>query len=198
MIVEEKIKIRGFNSVVGIDEAGRGSLAGPVVAATVHISSFNFFKNKTFKDSKKISAKKREYLFNEFSLRPEINWGIGVVSEKKIDKLNILNATKLAMKKSIINLQKLNIKPDFILIDGNFLLDTGINEKFIIKGDEKIISCKVAGIVAKVYRDRLLIKISNKYPEYFLDQNKGYGTKKHILAIKKNGYSKIHRKSFKV
>lgn len=184
-----------FNCIVGLDEVGRGSLSGPVVAAAVHIADFSALKDMKFGDSKSMSAKKREELFNFFKSRKEIKWGIGRVSNNMIDKINILEATKLAMRKA---LDDLDVNPDLVVIDGNFKIGLNVLELPVIKGDERIMSCRVASIIAKVTRDRLMDRYDLKYPEYGFRRNKGYGTKEHITAIKKHGYSKIHRKSFKI
>ncbi len=184
-----------FNCIVGLDEVGRGPLAGPIVAAAVHISDFNVLKGMKFGDSKSMSAKRREKLFAFFKSKSEIKWGIGNVSNNTIDKINILEATKLAMRKA---LDDLNVKPDLVIIDGNFKIGLNVLELPVIKGDERIVSCSVASIVAKVTRDRLMDKYDLKYPEYGFKNHKGYGTKEHRDAIKKYGYSKIHRKSFRV
>lgn len=201
--MKESIKIsenyfikKGSLVVVGLDEVGRGSLAGPVIAAAVNIKNFSFLKQLKFKDSKCISEAKREKLFSLFSLMTEIKWGIGIVTPRRVDKINVLEATKIAMKKAIFNLRKKGIKPDTLLIDGNFFLGSGIFEKPVIRGDETIISCKIAGIIAKVSRDRIMKRYSKKYPEYSFEKNKGYGTKFHIEAIRRLGFSPIHRKSF--
>ncbi len=187
---------KGFLVVAGLDEVGRGALAGPVVAAAVNIKNFSFLKNLKFKDSKCLSEKKREEFFTFFSARLEIKWGIGIVSERIIDKINILEATKIAMKKAIFNLRKKGSKPDALLIDGNFLLNSGLLEKSVIRGDESILSCKIASIIAKVSRDKIMRKYSKKYPQYFFEKNKGYGTPEQIAAIKRWGFSPIHRQSF--
>ena len=201
---EKKLWKRGYKYVVGLDEAGRGCLAAPVVAAAVIVRSKlksqrskSQFKSQIFKevkDSKQLSSKKREELCKLVTKNPLIEWGIGKVSEKVIDKINILEATKLAMKKAI---EKLKKKPDFLIIDGNFKIDLPILQKSIIKGDEKVFSCATASIIAKVTRDRIMRKYHKKYPQYGFDRHKGYGTKLHLKMLKKHGPCKIHRKSFK-
>lgn len=184
-----------FNCIVGLDEVGRGPLSGPVVATAVHITDFSVLKDMKFGDSKSMSARRREELFDFFKSRKEIKWGVGKVSNNIIDKINILEATKLAMRKA---LDDLDVKPDLVIIDGNFKIGIDTLELPVIKGDERIVSCRVASIIAKVIRDRLMDQYDLKYPEYGFRRNKGYGTKEHILAIEKYGYSKIHRKSFKL
>lgn len=198
--MEKKFKI-----IAGLDEAGRGSLAGPVVAAAVVLmkkfENFNpqiqkFFNN--LKDSKKTSPLKRKRNCLILTKIPEIKWAIGKISEKKIDKNNILEATKLAMNKAVKNLEKkLREKIDFLILDGNFLLDLKLPQKSIIKGDEKILTCKIASIIAKVSRDKIMEKYHQKYPNYLFSKHKGYGTKIHLQKIKKHGPSAIHRKTFK-
>ena len=185
---EKKLWKKGYKFVAGIDEAGRGPLAGPVVAAAVILNGKIL---KQIKDSKKLSEKQREEIFKKIKNCPEILWGIGIVSEKVIDKINILEATKLAMQKAVKNLNS-----DFILIDGNFKINSEIPQKSIIKGDQKVFSISAASIIAKVTRDRLMQKYHKKYPQYGFDKHKGYGTKKHFEALEKFGACKIHRKTF--
>ena len=267
--LKEEIKLwkSGRKIVAGLDEAGRGPLAGPVVAAVVAIiilkhearnskqylnskfkcskhvfgisdfSHCNLFRISNFarlqrcsncgqgfrisdiKDSKQLSAKKRDELYEVLTKCEFISWGTGVVSEKIIDKINILEATKLAMAKAIANLNsKLqipnpkqihtpaggtcsnpkskiqNIK--YLLLDGNFSLNIDIPQKSIIRGDQKVFSISVASIIAKVTRDRIMEKMNKKYPQYGFSKHKGYPTKYHREMIKKYGMCKIHRKTF--
>jgi len=201
MIQEEKrLWKKGYKYVVGIDEVGRGPLAGPVMASAVFISQKYFKKAKKIKnvkDSKQLSKKKRKEVFDEIMKDKNIKWGTGSVSEKIIDKINILQATKLAMIKAIKDLEKRNkIKVDYLILDGKMKLDINIDQKSIIKGDDKIFSISMASIIAKVTRDELMIKYDKKYPQYNFKKHKGYGTKEHINNIKKYGISNIHRKSF--
>ncbi len=204
---EKKLWQQGFKYVVGLDEAGRGPLAGPVIAAAVTVRNFKFsisnFQSilndpifKKIKDSKKLSAKKREQFYDIITTHPNIEWGIGIVSEKIIDEINILEATKMAMEISIKNL-----KPDFLILDGNFTLrqaqgEKNIPQKSIIAGDQKVISVSAASIIAKVTRDRIMDKYAKKYPQYKFDKHKGYGTELHFKMLKKFGACPIHRKSF--
>ncbi|MEK7658527.1 MAG: ribonuclease HII [Patescibacteria group bacterium] len=224
---EKKLWKKGYKYIAGLDEAGRGPLAGPVVAAAVVILNpndqipmtnkiINIKAQKNFghwtlgfgiseiKDSKQLSYKKREQLYDIITTNQNIKWGVGIVSEKVIDKINILEATKLAMKKSIKNLN-----PDFLLIDGNFKINIDEaasappwrrfgepKQKSIIKGDSKVFSISAASIIAKVTRDRIMKKEHKKYPQYGFDGHKGYGTAFHFKMIKKHGSCKIHRKSF--
>ena len=198
---EKKLYKKGYQVVVGIDEVGRGPLAGPVIACAITVSEFLIFNFKflNIRDSKQLTPKQREEIYELLKKNPNVKWGIGRVSEKTIDKINILQATKLAMKKAFLNLDK-NIKRSvfnvFLLIDGNFGINLEVNQRSVIKGDQKVFSIAAASIVAKVYRDRLMIKYHLKYPEYGFDKHKGYGTEKHRNAIKKSGLCPIHRKTF--
>jgi len=205
---EQKLWQKGCEFVVGLDEVGRGPLAGPVTAAAVTVQQFpisNFqFPNKfkiqnlkkfqDIKDSKKLSALQRERWFEFLTTHPDIKWGIGIVPEKIIDQINILEATKLAMKRAV---EALKIEPDYLLLDGNFLLeDLSISQKAVTRGDEKIWSCAAASIIAKVTRDRLMEKYDAKYPVYGFKKHKGYGTAQHLVAIEQYGACAIHRLSF--
>tara|TARA_Y100001970_G_C13613286_1_gene545907 strand:- start:9 stop:581 length:573 start_codon:yes stop_codon:yes gene_type:complete len=177
--------------IAGVDEVGRGSLVGPVMAAAVILKKK--LNNKKLKDSKKLTKKKREIL--EKYIKKNSYWSIGSASLKEIEKLNILNASLLAMKRAI---RKLKIKTSIILIDGNKLPKmTGYKLKYIIKGDQKIPEISAASIIAKVTRDRLIKKMSKKFTKYSWDKNSGYGTKSHLIAIKKFGITKHHRKTFR-
>jgi len=187
---EKKLWKKGFKRIIGLDEAGRGCLAGPVVSAGVMIGKINLKEFKGIKDSKKLSVKKREYFFNLIK-KSNIEYNISFVYPKVIDRINILESTKRAMER---NVKKLN--PDFLLIDGNFSLKVDILQRSIIKGDEKVFSCSLASILAKVFRDKMMEKYDKKYPCYNFRKNKGYGTKEHRYLIKKNGLCLIHRKSF--
>ena len=203
---EKKLWRKGYRYVVGFDEAGRGPLAGPVVAAAVCLrknlkTSGELFSAKLaensslfIRDSKRLSPRKREILYKLLTKNPNIKWGIGKVSEKVIDRINILEATKLAMIKAI---KKLKRKPDFLIIDGNFKLNLLIPQKSIIKADEKVFSCAAASIIAKVYRDRIMRRYHKKYSQYGFDKHKGYLTKQHRKMLKKYGPCKIHRKTFR-
>ena len=176
--------------IAGVDEVGRGSLIGPVFADAV-IFKKNIDRNK-IKDSKKLSKEKRDNL--EKYIKKNSIWSIGSASLKEIEKLNILNASLLAMKRSI---KKLKPKPSITLIDGNKLPNmSGYKLKCVIKGDQKISEISAASIIAKVARDRLITKMSKKFKKYAWDKNSGYGTKQHLKAIKKFGITKHHRKNF--
>ena len=176
--------------IAGVDEVGRGSLVGPVYAAAVILKK-NLDKKK-LKDSKKLTKKNREIL--EKYIKKNSHWSIGSASLKEIEKLNILNASLLAMKRAIKKLKK---KPMQVLIDGNKVPKIkNYNLKYVIKGDEKIPEISAASIIAKVSRDRLITKMSKKYIKYYWNKNAGYGTKDHLSAIKKFGITKYHRKTF--
>jgi ribonuclease HII len=180
------------NFLAGVDEAGRGPLAGPVVACAVILQK-NFF-NPQIDDSKKLSVKKREKLF-EIITRSALSYSFGIVGHDTIDKINILNATKLAMHKAI---SKLNIKPDIVLIDAITLDDLPFRQYAIIKGDTLSLSIAAASILAKVTRDNMMRKYHNEYPVYGFDKHKGYPTKLHRKCIREYGPCPIHRKTFRL
>ncbi len=241
----------GKKIVFGIDEVGRGPLAGPVIAcaitkiktqvqrhsegagrpknltapavilsgakdpterpfvslrATIQSDSSpsaqndkcKVFFNLQFKDSKKLTVKQREVVYNFLKQSPEVYWGVGRVSKKVIEKINILQATKLAMEKAVLALEKkISKKAKLLLIDGNFGINIDRPQKSIIKGDEKIFIISLASIVAKVERDRLMQKMHKKYPQYGFNKHKGYGTKMHLANLAQCGPCEIHRASFK-
>lgn len=183
-----------YKIIAGIDEAGRGPLAGPVTAAVVigEEKDLNKIKKLKLNDSKKITPKKRAEL--SILIKKYFTYSISSVSEKTIDEINILNATLLAMRKA---LEKIPQTKNLILIDGNQTIpDFPVRQKAIPKGDTKISLIQAASILAKVERDNYLIKISEKYPGYNFQQHKGYGTKEHLLALGKLGPCEIHRRSF--
>ena len=188
---EKKLWKRGFNFVVGLDEAGRGPLAGPVVAAAVVLNKNVSIGDLKIRDSKKLSEQQREFFYEKLTHHKDIRWQIGIVSEKVIDQINILQATKLVMVKAIKNLPG-----DFLLIDGNFNIRSNIGQKSIIKGDEKVFSITAAGIIAKVTRDRIMKKMHKKYPKYGFGAHKGYGTSLHVRNLKIFGPCPIHRMTF--
>ena len=176
--------------IAGVDEVGRGCLAGPVVSAAVILKkSVNL---KLLKDSKKITFKKRENIYEH--IKENSYFAIGVASVKEILKLNILHASLLSMKRAI---NQLLIKPDITLIDGNYAPEGIKNYKTIVNGDEKIKAISAASIIAKVYRDRLMIKLSEEFSNYAWERNFGYGTKAHLKGLKKFGVTTHHRKGFK-
>ena len=175
--------------IIGVDEVGRGPLAGPVISAAIILNKEKIPEG--INDSKKLSKKKREVINEE--LISQHNFAIGIASVEEIDKINILQASLLAMKRAVLNL---NIKPQTILVDGNKLPDLEYNMYPIIKGDSKSISIAAASIIAKVYRDKLMQDLSLQYPGYYWEKNSGYGTKQHLLALNNLGVTPIHRKSF--
>ena len=187
----------------GIDEVGRGPLAGPVVACAIvilpkpglRIPKPSLGKTGKFKDSKKLSQKQREKYYRLFLKHPNIQWGIGRVAEKTIDRINIYQATKLAMERAVHNLSK-KVLPGFLYIDGTMKIKTAIPQKAVVRGDETIQLCTMASIIAKVTRDRLMIHYHKKYPRYGFNLHKGYGTKLHIEMLKRYGVCLVHRKSF--
>jgi ribonuclease HII len=186
---EIKARAEGYKIIAGVDEAGRGPIAGPVVAAAVV-----FTKNKGLQgldDSKKLSPKKREKLFPEIKKMP---YGIAIVGQEIIDEINILQATRLAMKQAV---GKLIINPDILLIDGNQKIDSPIEQWAIVKGDAKSISIAAASVLAKVTRDRIMEGYHLHYPQYEFSRHKGYGTQRHRDLIATHGPCPIHRKTFR-
>lgn len=187
---ENELKNKGYEIVCGVDEAGRGPLAGPVFAAAVILPTG--LEDIGINDSKKLSEKKREELFGIITEKA-VSWAVASASEKEIDELNILNATFLAMKRAV---DTLTVRPDIALIDGNRKPNTGIEEVTLVKGDAKSISIAAASVLAKVSRDRYLCELDDLYPEYQFKKHKGYPTKLHYEMIKKYGISPVHRLSF--
>lgn len=187
---ENLLKEQGFGVVCGVDEAGRGPLAGPVFAAAVILPEG--MEDIGINDSKKLSEKKRDALFDIIKEKA-IAWSVASADEKEIDEINILNATFLAMKRAV---EGLSVKPDAALIDGNRKPGLGIEEMTVIKGDAKSVSIAAASILAKVSRDRYLLELDKKYPEYQFSKHKGYPTKLHYEMIKEHGISPVHRLSF--
>lgn len=180
----------GFEVVCGIDEAGRGPLAGPVYAAAVILPKGHIVEGVN--DSKKISEKKRDLLFDKI-IDECVCYSIGIASEQEIDEINILQATFLAMRRAV---EGLEIKPDIALVDGNKKPGLDIAEQTIVKGDSKSANIAAASIIAKVSRDRYMLEMAEKYPEYQFEKHKGYGTKLHYEMLEKYGISPIHRKTF--
>ena len=188
---EEELRKKGFKYICGIDEAGRGPLAGPVVVASVIMPENSMIEGVN--DSKKVSEKKREKLY-DLILGEAISYGIGIVGQDEIDEINILNATKKGLTMS---LQELTQKPDLIIVDAVSKINTlGIPYESIIKGDAKCYSISAASIIAKVTRDRIMREWDKIYPQYGFATHKGYGTSSHIKAIIENGPCPIHRKTF--
>ena len=189
---ERELFEEGYSLVAGVDEVGRGPLAGPVVAAAVILPLEEEKRILGINDSKKLSEKKREYLAEKIK-ETAVAYAIEEVGEETIDEINILQATRLAMKRAI---EKLSPCPDFVLTDGNMTLDITIPQKSIVKGDALVASIGAASILAKVYRDKLMEEYAQVYPYYGFEHNAGYGTKEHIEAIREMGICKIHRKTF--
>ena len=188
---ENELRKKGFNTICGIDEAGRGPLAGPVVVASVIMPADSMIEGVN--DSKKVSEKKREKLY-DLILEEAISYGVGIIGQDEIDEINILNATKKALT---LSLKELTTKPDLIIVDALTHIDTmGIPYESIIKGDAQCYSIAAASIIAKVTRDRIMREWDAVYPEYGFQQHKGYGTAKHIAAIREYGLCPIHRRSF--
>ena len=188
--IENMLYDKGYKYICGVDEAGRGPLCGPVVAAAVILKKGDIIEGVN--DSKKLSEKKREKLYEDIMAKA-ISVGIGISDVDVIEEINILNATKKAMCEAISNLE---IKPEYALIDGNQGIDIDIAYDTVVKGDLKSESIAAASIIAKVTRDRLLREYDKKYPEYGFAKHKGYGTKAHIEAIQKYGLLPVHRPSF--
>ncbi len=174
----------------GVDEAGRGPLAGAVFAAAVILP--HGYTHEVLNDSKKLSEKKREQVYADI-IKDAVAFSIAQASQKEIDELNILNATHLAMKRAVLGL---NTKADFAYIDGNSLPKIDIAAQCIVKGDSKCVSIAAASVLAKVSRDRYMLELALKYPEYLFEKHKGYGTKLHYEKIRENGISPVHRKTF--
>ncbi|OQX63652.1 MAG: ribonuclease HII [Desulfococcus sp. 4484_241] len=189
---EKNAREEGFSVIAGIDEAGRGPLAGPVVAGAVVLP--DGYEHPLINDSKKLSASRRAALYEEI-YRDAVTIGIGIVDPVEIDRINILQASLLAMRMAAENLSP---SPDFLLIDGNRTIPFPASQKAIVKGDSKSVSIAAASIVAKVSRDNLMLRYSVDYPEFGFSKHKGYPTKEHRQAILKYGHTPIHRASFRV
>lgn len=187
---EKEALSQGFTLICGIDEAGRGPLAGPVYAAAVILP--NGYTVDGVNDSKKLTEKKREELFDVITMEA-VSWSVGIADEKEIDEINILQATFLAMRRAV---DGLSVKPDIALIDGNKAPGLDIAERTIVKGDSKSANIAAASIIAKVSRDRYMLELAEKYPQYQFEKHKGYGTKLHYEMLDRYGISDVHRKSF--
>lgn len=189
--IEKNFHEKGIKYIAGIDEAGRGPLAGPVVVASVIMPEGSMIEGVN--DSKKVSEKKREKLY-DLILKEAVSYGIGIIYQDEIDKINILQATKKGLTEAV---EQMDIKPDLIMVDALTGIDTlGIPYHSIIKGDAKCYSISAASIIAKVTRDRIMREWDKVYPEYGFASHKGYGTAKHISALKEYGPCPIHRRSF--
>lgn len=188
---EQHLRKAGFPLVAGVDEAGRGPLAGPVVVAAVMFPAQ--YKHSQINDSKQLSRMDRERLFVDIT-HNALSYATVMMSAKKIDTMGILNATKLAMRQAVL---KLDPQPDFVLTDAVALNLMNLPQKAIVKGDATVFSIAAASILAKVTRDRFMMKQAKKFPEYGFEEHMGYGTKVHLKAIEKHGACKLHRMSFK-
>lgn len=188
--IERELIKKGYKYVCGVDEVGRGPLAGPVVCAAVIMPVDNVIEGVD--DSKKLTAKKREALY-DLILQNAVDYAICRIEPQIIDEINILEATKLCMKNAV---EGLKTKPDFVITDGNMKLDISIPQKSIIKGDALSYSIGAASVIAKVYRDRLMTEFAAQYKEYGFDKNMGYGTAQHCNALTLFGLTPIHRRSF--
>ena len=189
---ERRARSQGYRHIAGIDEAGRGPLAGPVVAAAVMMPSGYY--HPEINDSKKLSCKKREMIY-ELIQKDALSIGIGVSEVQVIDTINILQAALLAMKEAVLGM---SLKPDCLLIDGINQIDVNLPQQTIVRGDQKSISIAAASIIAKVSRDRLMGMYHRQFPIYNFLKNKGYGTREHLKAISQYGRCKLHRRSFHV
>ena len=192
LVFEREMLNAGAKNIAGVDEVGRGPLAGPVVCAAVILPLSEDLLIEGVDDSKKLKEAERERLFSLISERA-IAYCIAEVSEKEIDEINILEATKKCMKACV---EGLSVEPDVVFTDGNFSIDTSIPQQNIVKGDALSYSIGAASILAKVYRDRLMCEMDKLYPEYGFAKHKGYGTKAHLDAIREYGLCEIHRRTF--
>lgn len=196
---EKKLLKKGIGRICGLDEVGRGPLAGPVVACAVvfdlaHPEFKKIEREIEFRDSKLHTSKKRQQIFKILTNSAALRWSVDFISEKQIDQINIVQASMLAMRKAV---GKLKINPEFLLIDGRHTLENyPCSQKAVIKGDEKIASIAAASIIAKVLRDQEMEKYHQLWPQYGFDCHKGYGTGKHLAAISRHGPCPIHRLSF--
>ena len=195
---ERALQAKGYHYIIGVDEVGRGPLAGPVVCAAVVMPLDEADLIVGVDDSKKLSAKKREQLSEEIKNKATA-YTMVEVSEKMIDEINILEATKLGMKQAIESLRlptELNAEPEIVLTDGNMTLDIELPQHSVIHGDALSYSIGAASIIAKVYRDSMMDEYAKEYPHYGFEKNKGYGTAAHIQGIKEHGLCPIHRRTF--
>ncbi len=183
---------RGRKAVAGVDEVGRGPLAGPVVCAAVILPLDEEKRIVGIDDSKKLTKKKREELAEQIR-RTAVSYSIAEVDGETVDRINILQATRLCMKRAV---EGLEVAPDMVLADGNMTLDIACEQKSVIKGDALVCSIGAASILAKVYRDKLMESYAEEYPGYGFERNAGYGTREHLDAIREKGICKIHRKTF--
>lgn len=191
MLSEKRLELEGFTRIAGVDEAGRGPLAGPVVAAACILPEGVYFAH--LNDSKQLKKEMREQLYSEIISSPNLVYGIGIIDVDTIDSVNILQATFLAMRSAIESLED---QPDYILIDGSQIPLLEIPTECVVGGDSKSVSIAAASVLAKVTRDRIMVEFDQKYPEYGFKSHKGYATEQHMRAIHEHGPCPIHRKSF--
>ncbi len=189
--IENAARAQGFSVIAGVDEAGRGPLAGDVYAGAVILPQG--YDAAGLNDSKKLSEKKRELLFEKLTNDPDVIWAVGIATVAEIDEINILNAAFLAMKRAA---EGLSVTPDLLLVDGNKAPGTGFPEKTVIKGDALSYSIAAASVIAKVSRDRYMKTLARQYPEYLFEKHKGYGTALHYEMIRTYGVSPVHRRTF--
>ena len=188
---EDELYIEGYEKIAGVDESGRGSLAGPLVAAAVILDK-NKLMIEEIDDSKKLTACKREIIFKKI-VKSCICWSVVKISPEKIDSFSVTRANEIAFKEAV---NRLKIKPDIVLAD---FINTNPGDEYLrlIKGDSISVSIAAASIIAKVIRDRIMLKLARKYPEYGFEHNKGYGTKKHLMSLQKYGPTEVHRLSYR-
>lgn len=182
----------GHKIVVGVDEAGRGPLCGPVVAGAVVFKKYDFDDMPIISDSKQMNEKQREIAYDWITNNPDIIWAVGQCSAVEIDEMNILRASLTAMKRAIA---KLDIVPEYCLVDGNKMIDS-MSGQAVVKGDSKSMSIAAASIIAKVTRDRIMHELAIQFPQYAWDKNAGYPTKQHLQAIEKYGINEHYRKTY--
>jgi ribonuclease HII len=190
-IFEENARMKGYKVIAGIDEAGRGPLAGPVVAAACILPEGLYLEGVN--DSKKLTSDQRQQLFDKITAHPEIVFSIGIIEPSVIDQINILQATFKAMQEAV---NKLGIKPDYLLVDGSLIPTFKLPAEAIIKGDSLSQSIAAASIIAKVTRDEIMLEYHAKWPQYGFNSHKGYPTRQHLLSLAEHGPSPIHRISF--
>jgi ribonuclease HII len=188
---EKSLRAGGCEVIAGIDEAGRGPLAGPVVVAAVVLPEK--FRHKTLTDSKKLSPQQRETIYDELTTREDIQWAVAMADHEEVDRRNIFWATVWAMRRAALALA---VPPQHVLIDGNPVRGFPFPQTAIVGGDGRSFSIAAASVIAKVTRDRLMVEMCAKYPGYDFARHKGYGTPQHLAALKKNGPCPIHRRSF--
>jgi len=190
-VVEEEVRAQGFFLIAGVDEVGRGPLAGPVVAAACLLPQRYVLPG--INDSKKLAEQERYLLYQELVRHPQVFYGTGIVEAIEIDKLNIHRASLIAMERAV---KHLPMKPEFLLVDGKYVPETEIASESVVGGDQKVQAIAAASVLAKVTRDHIMIGYDDLYPEYGFKHHKGYGTKRHKEAIEAHGYCPIHRMSF--